>query len=280
MNNLIRITVLLCLVAGNAAGAITYDFRQISRSDIQTMPPVDMMARAVIDGNRSRVDFVRGSTWGDGTYVIAQHSPQQMIVVDPSKKTYAELEVSSLAAALGSRKVELANVKSQVETLPDSPVIAGLPTKHVRLTTTYDMTVHFGMIAITQAVRTIVDRWTTTALGDVAGAFFTAGPLRTGHPDVDQLIEAETTKLSGFPLKQIVTIITSSDRPPGRDSQLKINPTRRQSSEMVVTAIRQGTADPRLFEVPAGYTKTDDLTKSKDDSKIHVLTMEPESTPQ
>ncbi|HYM62692.1 MAG TPA: hypothetical protein VEZ11_17540, partial [Thermoanaerobaculia bacterium] len=61
----------LLFVAHTAAAAIEYEFRQSSRSDIEAIPTGEFSGRAVIDGDRLRVDFTGGNTYLPGTYMIS-----------------------------------------------------------------------------------------------------------------------------------------------------------------------------------------------------------------
>src|SRR6185503_12205264 len=116
-------------------------------------------------------------------------------------KAYADVNAGAVASALGSTKITINNRKSNSVEMPDHPIIAGMPTNHIRLSIEYDITVTFGNLPLTQSVQTIIDRWTTMAFGDVAEIFLSGGAMHTGNADIDTLFAFENAKGKGFPLK-------------------------------------------------------------------------------
>jgi hypothetical protein len=132
----------------------------------------------------------------------------------------------------------------------DGGTVAGLPTRHLKLRTSYTLTVKvFGMGNATDVVSE-QDVWATTRLVDPAlGVWLRAEPPRTGNAELDKLIAAEAGKFQGFPLK-MVTVTTST--------QKKGNKTTTTRSTMEVTQLDTGAAVPAsAFEVPAGYEKVE-----------------------
>jgi hypothetical protein len=267
-------TLTLLLAASNLTAGIEYQFRQIRRSEVETVPSLDITGRAIVDGERSRVDFTGGSQYIPGTYAISVDGSRSLTFVDPAHKTYTEVNLAGLASAVGAARIEIANLKSTVETLGDHPIIAGLPTNHDRLTIQYDITMHMGTLALKQKVQTIIDKWTTAAFGDVTDTFLGSGSLHTGNPQLDEILDAETMKIKGLPLRQLVQVITNSQNTHLGTSQLKINPTRKQTTEMVVSAVESKTIAPSSFQVPESYTRRDTLKKGEE-TPVKMLSLEP-----
>src|SRR5687768_9498220 len=133
--------VALVFLAHAAFAGIRYEFVQTSRSDSDRSPAVDLTARAVVDGDRSRVDFISGNAYPPGTYVISTDGARKMFFVDPTQKLYTEVNTLSIAAAIGTSNIVIENFVSTVTKLPDTVQIAGLTGEHYRLTMTYDITV-------------------------------------------------------------------------------------------------------------------------------------------
>ena len=267
-------TIALLLVAHTASAGIEYHFRQIRRSEVETVPSLDITGRAVVDGDRSRVDFMGGTPYTPGTYAISVDGARNLTFVDPAHKTYAEVNLAGMASAVGSARIEVANLKSNVETFGDHPVIAGLPTDHARLTVRYDITMNVGTLALKQKVQTIIDKWTTNAFGDVTDTFLASGSLHTGNSQLDEILDAETTKIKGLPLRQLVQVITTSQNPGLGSSQLKLSPTRKQTTEMVVSSVESKTVAPTVFQIPVTYTKTD-TQKKGEETPVKMLSLEP-----
>lgn len=259
--------------------AIQYEFHQSTRSEVDGLPGVDVGARAVIDGDRSRVDYLSGTLYPSGSYVISLDGSRRLIYVDPSTKTYSEVSASRVATVMGGQQISVKNFKVDVQKLDDHPIIAGHPTDHYRVQTSYDLTMTMATIPLTQSVNTIIDKWTTNAFGDVATAFLAGGTPRTGNADLDQLIDAETSRAKGFPLRQTFQITTSGfgqKKDPGAKVHVGM---RRQSADLTVTSIRTVEVHPAMFQVPAGFTEAEGASTSEDPN-VHILSMEPAEPPK
>jgi hypothetical protein len=266
MKKMVMGVVVVLLVTGHAAfAAIQYEFFQTSRSDASDLPPADFNAKAVLDGQRSRIEFLSGNTYPPGTYVISTDGSRRLLFVDPTQKSYTEVNTMGIANAIGASNITITNLVSNATKLDDSRVIAGIPTDHYRLTITYEITVQYRNMPLRQSVRTTIDKWTTVRFGDSVEAALESS-AQTGNPKVDELIAAETTKIKGFPLKQTIQIVTINQSGTPLGSKLKLPASRTQTREMTVTSIAEAAADDAMFRIPAGYRKVDfndQITKSQ-----------------
>ena len=270
----LAVTVAILLGARIVSAGIEYQFRQIRRSEVETVPSLDITGRAVVEGERSRVDFTGGTPYTPGTYVISLDGARSLTFVDPAHKTYAEVNLAGLASAVGAARIEISNLKSNVETLGDHPIIAGMPTNHARLTVKYDITMNLGTLALKQRVQTIIDKWTTNVFGDVNDTFLANGSLHTGNPRLDEILDAETTKIKGLPLRQVVQVTTTSQNSRLGSSELKFSPTRKQTTEMVVSSVESRPIEPSAFQIPVTYTKQD-TQKKGEETPVKMLSLEP-----
>ncbi|HUR80507.1 MAG TPA: hypothetical protein VM733_07060 [Thermoanaerobaculia bacterium] len=261
MKNLL-VTVALTLVAVSADAAIQYEFTQKNSTPAAVEPVTDLTARAIVDGEKSRVDFLGGTLYPPGTYVISSDASRKLTFVDPSKEWFTEFDTASVASALGTSNIRIANFKSSFEMRDDRPVIAGHTTEHSRLALRYDITVTVKGIPLTQHVQTDVDTWSTSDFAAQTSNSFLS-TMRTGNLDIDRLLDAEALKVQGFPLRQTVTTRAVADLPPSR-SQLQTPTSKTIVREMWVSAIRETHADPAVFRLPAGYRRADvpDLPKA------------------
>ncbi|HEY8712080.1 MAG TPA: hypothetical protein VIM68_04365 [Thermoanaerobaculia bacterium] len=276
MNKLVMGVVVVLLLTGHAAfAAVQYEYFQTSRSEGDERA-ADFNARAFIDGQRSRIDFISGNTYPPGTYMISTDGARRLLFVDPSQKQYTEVSTLGIASAIGSSKIVVTNLQSSVTRLDDGRVIAGIPTDHYRLTMTYDITVMFRDMPLKQSVRTIIDKWTTVRFGDIADVAF-GSPVQTGNDKIDELISAETTKIKGFPLRQMVSITTINNTGQTLGSKLVVPTTRTKTRETTVTAISEMAADDKMFRVPKGYQRTD-FTDQVSKSQTQILSTS--SSPQ
>jgi hypothetical protein len=267
--------VVFAMFAGSARAGVEYDFHQTRQSEVRAVPNFDVGGRAVIEGQKSRVDFLSGNGYTPGSYVISTDGSRTLVFVDPVRKSFAEISLGAALASIGSANISVENVKTRAETMPDHPVVAGLPTDHHRLTLTYEVTMRFGTIALRQAVNTTIDKYTTLAFGDISDTFLGANSFRTGNPDIDQMMDLETTKFKGIALRQVLQIVTRNDSPHLPNSALKINDSRKQISDMTITSIRARDVNAELFKVPATYHREDPSIKGEQATPVHVLSMEP-----
>lgn len=281
MRRVIPALLLATLVSGVLPAAVLYDFRQTFRSDAQGRPAGEVEGSGVIDGDRSRIDYTGGNLYPIGTYVIAQAGARQFLVVNPISKTYAEISSESMSQRLKSGEIEIANLKTRVEKMGQGIPVAGFPTEHWVIEMTYQVTWKGGPIPLTQNVQSLVERWTTAAFGDVAGTFLDQSALMTGDPKIDEIINAEMSKVKGFPLRIVTTVGTTGtgNLTPNTGSRLQVAPTRMQSSEMLLSNVRLESVPAARFEIPAGFTVADPTQRKKtDDNQMHVLSLETTTT--
>jgi len=272
-NILLAISILLSVTG--VQGAVQYEFRQTFHSDVEALPSNNMTGRGIIDGDRYRVEFLSGTAFPAGSYLISNATKQQ-IWVDPSKKSYVEVNAASVASALGASHITISNKKMDVTQMPDHPILAGLPTDHYRLVLSYNIALPFGQIELKQAVTTVIDKWTTMAFAGVAEGFLAGGSVHTGNPDLDDLFEAENTKIKGFPLRQTIEITTVNANPRTPGSQLELKQVHTQTRELTITAIEtRPEVAAALFQIPAGFHKADPLRDDTQKTPVQVLTMEP-----
>jgi hypothetical protein len=281
--NLLAFAVMLLVItAPSASAAIQYEFRQTTSSDLESIPATDCVGRAIIDGDRSRVEFLSGNAYPAGTYIIATNGSRSMTFIDPSRKSFVEVNAASVASSIGARKITIANKKIDVTKMPDQATVAGIPTEHYRLIMSYEITVAFGNLPLTQTVKTTIDKWTTSAFGDIGDTFLASGALHTGNADLDDLISAENSNIKGFALRQIVNVTTINNRAPvNGETQLKVNRTVTQTRELLVTSI-QPVAQIGLatFTVPVTFHKAGPVHDDTQKAPMQVLSMEPSGEKQ
>ncbi|HSP13886.1 MAG TPA: hypothetical protein VLV78_03930 [Thermoanaerobaculia bacterium] len=270
MKKIVMGVVVILLVTGDAAfAAIQYEFFQTSRSDASDLPPSDFNAKALIDGQRSRVEFLSGNAYPPGTYVISTDGSRRLLFVDPTQKSYTEVNTMGIANSIGSSSIVINNLVSNVTKLDDGRVIAGIPTDHYRLTITYEITVNYRNMPLKQSVRTTIDKWTTVRFGDAIESALQS-TAQTGNSKIDELIAAETTKIKGFPLKQTIQIVTINQSGNPLGSKLKLPASRTQTREITIVSIAESAADDSMFRIPAGYRKVD-FNEQMSKSQTQVL---------
>lgn len=264
------------LVAFPAGAALQYEYYQTSRSDMDPNPPSELTARAYVDGGSSRVEFLAGNAYPEGTFVVSAEGSRKLIFCNPADKTYTEINAGGIASSIGTSNISVENLKSEVQQLDDHPAFAGIPTTHYRLSLTYDIKVNYRNMALQQSVRTIIDKWTTDSFGAVAEHAMAAAVLATGNPQIDNIVDLETKKISGFPLKQRVQVTTTNATRPVPGSPLAAGASQTRVREMTVTSIKSVPTDMSRFIVPAAYTRVDP-TQLPEKAPMQVLNLEPPS---
>jgi len=265
----------LLLIARSGLSAVQYEFRQTTTSQIEAIPSAEFTGRAIIDGNRSRVDFLSGNYASAGMYMIVTNGARSQVWVNPAKKAWTEIDAGSVASMIGTTRLEVSNKKVDIVTLEDHPQVANIPTNHYRLNISFDITLYMGTLPVTQSVTEVIDKWTTMAFGDLAESYLAGDSLKTGNAELDDLVTQETTKIKGFALKQTASITTQSRNKAVAGSELKVRSVVTQQSDFEVTSIvTRPTVAAELFAVPAGYHKANPI---HDDSQSgpKMLPLEP-----
>ena len=90
MSKVLGVMVALLLTGHSALAAVQYDYFQTSRAEGDDRS-AEFNARAFIDGQRSRIEFISGNTYPPGTYVISTDGARRLLFVDPSQKLYTEV---------------------------------------------------------------------------------------------------------------------------------------------------------------------------------------------
>lgn len=268
MRKTLLATALLLATQSGWAG-VSYEFVQNTQSNIEQIPSTTLTGRAIIDGPRSRIDFGSGNVYAPGAYVISTDASRTLLYVDPVSKTYSEVNAAGIAAMYGAADIKVNNFKTNTTLLDDHPTIAGIPTNHYHLTISYDMTLQYGTMPLTQNISEEIDKWTTPRFGDVADAFFANGSVKTGNPKLDELIDAETRSIKGFPLRQTVTVRTTSPIAISGELKSRLNDVRTQQRELLITKIHEQQADASVFHIPSTFRKLEpgeqtNLTKQSD----------------
>jgi hypothetical protein len=275
MHRYLASVALLVLFSTTLSAAVAYDFRQTHRSDRRSRVPAESQGQGLIDGDRSRVEFTGGNIYPAGAFIIATRGANSVIMANPATKSYSEVNLVALASRIASGEIEIRNLKTRVEKLPDHPTVSGLPTDHYRTETTYEISVRGSALTLTQNVHTSIEKWTTTAFGDVAGAFLDLDTFRTGNAQMDALLEAELSKVKGLPLRTVTTVTTTGTGNLARPGS-KLEPQKRvQVSEILLSNVRIEPAPAASFEIPPGFSKAE-ARGAAAQSRVHMLSMEPE----
>jgi hypothetical protein len=217
----------------------------------------DMTIKVQVSGDRARGDITASKSpfFGPGCYEITRDGGATILLVNPKEKTYFDATsmlrgaAGAMSAMGGMMKMEVSDVKVEKLLEEDGGEVAGQPTTHYRFKTNYTMAMKMAFVNNVSHIEIIEDMWSTTALSE-AGMGLTQGRgMKLGDESFDKLIEAERSKIKGFPLK-VVSVTTS-------ESKGKID---RRTMTREVADIKTGVAVPdSAFTMPPGYEERSPL---------------------
>ncbi len=267
--NALWILCALTLMCANVDAALRYEYREdlIAESRIDSK---NMTARAVLDGERGRIDILTGNRYQPGSFILRDGNVR-LFFVYPDRKQFSEVQLPKGPNREVANRISIANPKINFEDVEAGPLIAGYPTRHYRLTTSYEMSLSMGTVIVRQKVEATIDRWTTTAFDETIAKYLDESDLLTGKPDVDALITAESSKFKGLTLK-LRSVVRTTPEQRMQGSKLNLPSTKQRIREMEVTKIEEVKVSPDIFSIPAGFKPATDVAPN---TSAHYLTMEP-----
>jgi hypothetical protein len=212
---------------------------------------------AWVDGANARIEMRDGnanSFLEAGTYLLTNDGGETLYVVNPSERTYSEIDLAQIFQMVGALteatggmvNMEFKDFTSEQLSQEPGEAVLGYPTTRYRFKTGYTM--RMGVLGMTRENRndTEHDLLCTTAL-DEAGFSVWLRPdrFRTGNEDMDRLIEQELD-LDCLPLRS--RAVTTTAGPRGRESTM--------TTLTEVTTLREEAAPSDAFVLPAEFTST------------------------
>lgn len=269
LKNALWILCAATLTCASADAALRYEYREdvIAENSIDTKK---MTARAVLDGDRGRIDVLSGNRYAPGSFIL-RDGDVRLFFVFPDRKQYNEIPIQKGPNRETANKVTITNPQISFEELADGPVIAGYPTRHYRLKTSYEMSMKFGTVVVRQKVEATVDKWTTTAFDAAIAKYQDDSELGTGNSEVDLLIQTEASKFKGLALKMRSVVKTTPEQRM-QGSKLNLPSSRQRIREMEVSKIEEVKVSPDIFTIPADFKLSTDTAPA---AAAHYLTMEP-----
>lgn len=255
------LTLMLLTVAAAQAGGYYYEALTTTQSDNKRLND-EMKVHAWIDGPKAKIEFATGQKGGfftPGSYLLTQDAGETVYLVNPEDRTYASFDLDKMLSAAGQvmnmmnetggvMKLEFTDITSEKLLEEGGGTLLGHDTTHYRYKTGYTM--QMAVMGFKQQNRTemLQDVWSTDDY-DAAGFSVWLRPdrrFKTGHEGLDELMNTEWSKISGFPLKTVMVSTTTN----------KKGKTMQQTSTTEVTTLREETIADTTFELPAGYTET------------------------
>jgi hypothetical protein len=212
-----------------------------------------------VSGDNAKIAFLQSGgnpVAQEGTYMVTKDGGRTLFLVNPEEKTYAKWDVQAMLGTLGAvmngmgplLKIQFSEPKVEKLAEGDGGTIQGLPTRHYKYRTSYNMTIKVLGMGNSSDVVTEQDVWTTSKLQDAGlGVWLRVEPPRTGNTEFDKMLNSAAYQHQGFPVK-MVTVSTSTS---------KKGQTQTTRSTMEVTQLDASATIPgSAFEIPAGYQET------------------------
>jgi hypothetical protein len=247
-----KLVLLLLLAAPPSWAGITYT--AVTRTIIGSKSSAgDFRVQGWVSGNHARMEFLHSDLpeLGSGTYLVSSDGGDTVFLVNPKERTFERWDINGMGQNManmmrtfrGEMKVKFEEPKVEKLLEEKGPPMHGMPTRHFRYRTSYR-----ASLADTETIATVMeeDIWTTDAIAEPGVKVFLDKRPSTGDEQLDRILNAEMSKVSGFPLKRTTSTQTQTKR------QTTVN-----RSEMEIVDIKMVEKPESWFEVPKGFKELD-----------------------
>jgi hypothetical protein len=247
----IVLVVALAALAQSALAGLSYKFESVTTG----LRESTISGTTQAEGNSFRMNIAHGDgfTFADNSFVLSHDGGKTIFVVDPSSKSYYQLDLgdasgsaASLFKQLGYLDFKITDPKVTSRDLGKGEPISGYPTQRSQVNSSYAMSVGSGPNAMKIGIAMSTENWTTDRIPAELTNFLQKQSITTGVAQVDKLIAATSAASKGFPLKQVTTFKITQN---GRTIESK--------TTTLVRDVAQKTFAAPEFALPAGFKKTD-----------------------
>lgn len=207
------------------------------------------------ENGKVRTTFTKGDgmMFADNSFAL-MNDGKTLMVFDPSAKTYYELSAEQLAGGSSAMidqlkqmfQLSVTNPKVSSRNLGDGGTIEGYSTKHTAVDASYAITMDAMGQKTTMSTSSTIENWTTDKLPFAAVNVLQMRGLHVGLPELDKLMDAQVSAMTGFPLKQVIKTHVVQN---GTTVDMQQTTT---VSDIVTKAIPASE-----FAAPQGYTKVE-----------------------
>lgn len=254
----------LALAGSLDAQGLSYDMSTTATSPDRTgaiATRTMMAAHGQFSSGNSRIDVTQsmspGGMMGQGTYMITSGSKGTVTSVDPAKHQYTVIDIAELGktandmqAALGGvAKIEIADIKIDVQDLGAGEVLDGYPTYKYRISQGYTMNMIVMGRTMSTPSQSVTDVWVAPQLDGLMDPNARPPVATTTGPMAElttRLTAAYAKVRKGLMLKRISTMDSGEG---ARKHTTTITTT--------ITNVKKSPISPSVFDVPSGYTKVD-----------------------
>jgi hypothetical protein len=247
----VLMAVMAVAIAHTAFAGVTFKVESVSTG----IRDVTISGNAIVEGGNARFNVAKGdgTLFTDSSFVIAKSGGQTIAVVDPSTKSYYELRLDQLSGGLATLLQQLggmvtftvAEPKVNVRDLGTGPKMAGYPTAHKTIESSYDLNLNVMGQKTKVGIATFTETWVTDQIPSEFATFLQMGDFHTGVAEIDKLMAANAKAIGGFPLKQISTMRFAQN-----------DATMTTKTTTTVSAIEKKDFAVSEFAIPAGYVKS------------------------
>lgn len=220
------------------------------------------------DGDvRQQFDEVKkkDALYSDSVYWLFKNKEQMLYIVNDKEKTIMPMSLDGMlqmAGALGELvKITISDSTVEVKDL-GSETVLDLPCRHVRVTRDYTMVMKIAIIKKTMVVNEVRDIWGSKQIQGLSeiGSAYMGKAFRTGHADLDKLIEKEAKLMEdvGFPLKTVSKQVQMNK---------KGKPAGENTTTTEVLSIEKKNLEKALFELPEGYERVSLIPEEEEGGK-------------
>lgn len=213
-----------------------------------------------VEGAGAKIEFEDGMDQGlmpKGSYLVTRDGGRTLFLVNPKEKTYSRWDLEAMLQTFGQvmeamgpmMNISIDDPKVELLSWESGGALVGLPTTLYRYRSSYDLNMKVMGMKRGNHIEMDQQIWATDAVDASGLGVWLRADRPTGFEGLDELLEAEMSKVQGFPLKTVTVTTTTNKK--GK----KGNTTR---STMEVTVLdRNRDIPPSTFEVPAGYQETE-----------------------
>ena len=220
-----------------------------------------MAAHGQFAGSSSRIDVTQslspGGMMSQGTYMITSGSKGTVTSVDPAKHQYTVIDIAELGKSASDMqtslssvaKVEIANVKVDVQDLGAGEPLDGYPTYKYRITQSYTMNIIVMGRTTGSPSQSVTDIWVAPQLDGLMDPSARPSTASSSGPMAEltkQLLLAYGKVRKGLMLKRISTMESGAG---ARKHTTTVTTT--------ITNVKKSAISPSVFEVPSGYSKVE-----------------------
>ena len=227
-----------------------------------------MTVRAWVEGEATKIEFVDGDESGflaAGNYIVTSDAGENTYLVNPGEQTYSRFNLGELMNTAGAMmegmgdmvKIEFTDIATEKISEGPGGSILGYNTKHLQYRTNYTMNMAIMGMKSQQQVDMTQDMWVTDAFDPRAFAVWLRPDKRMAgmFEGMDELLEAEFSKIDGIPLKAVMVQNTTSSGGGFPGAGGGGNSTMTITTE--VSELREESVAADTFNIPAGYTETE-----------------------